>query len=231
LWSPTAAARIAAAQPQARIIAILREPASFLRSLHLQMLQNSSETERDLRSALALEAERRHGRELPPRATWPAALLYSERVRYVEQLQRFEALFGRDRMLVLIYDDFRADNAGTLQQVLRFLEVEDRPLQAPVAANPTVGVRSLRLHRAMRDVRAGRGRAGRLLRGAVKAMTTRGLRRRVVYPLRRRLAFRDPPAADEALTRELHARFHGEVQALGEYLGRDLVHEWGYDRE
>src|SRR4051795_6870906 len=39
LWSRTAAAGIAEVQPQARIIAILREPASFLRSLHLQLLQ------------------------------------------------------------------------------------------------------------------------------------------------------------------------------------------------
>src|SRR4051794_36115652 len=76
LWSPTAAARIAAAQPHARIIAILREPASFLRSLHLQMLQNGTETERDLRRALELEGARREGRELPPRANWPSALLY-----------------------------------------------------------------------------------------------------------------------------------------------------------
>src|SRR4030088_1366059 len=36
LWSRTAAARIAEVQPAARIIAILREPTSFLRSLHLQ---------------------------------------------------------------------------------------------------------------------------------------------------------------------------------------------------
>src|ERR1700736_1982925 len=39
LWSRTAAGAIAKARPDARIIAILREPASFLRSLHLQLLQ------------------------------------------------------------------------------------------------------------------------------------------------------------------------------------------------
>src|SRR5438132_1736282 len=55
LWSDVAAARIAAAQPGARIIAILREPASFLHSLHLQMLQNNTETEKSLRRALELE--------------------------------------------------------------------------------------------------------------------------------------------------------------------------------
>ena len=37
LKSGTAASRIAELQPDARIIAILREPASFLRSLHLQI--------------------------------------------------------------------------------------------------------------------------------------------------------------------------------------------------
>ena len=35
LWSRTAANRIAQLQPAARIIAVLREPASLLRSLHL----------------------------------------------------------------------------------------------------------------------------------------------------------------------------------------------------
>ena len=49
LWSHTAAARIAELQPAARIIAILREPASFLHSLHLQLLQTHVESVRDLR--------------------------------------------------------------------------------------------------------------------------------------------------------------------------------------
>jgi hypothetical protein len=30
--------------------------------------------------------------------------------------------------------------------------------------------------------------------------------------------------------RELRVRFKAEVVALSEYLGRDLVSEWGYDR-
>ena len=56
LTSHTAAREIAELQPRARIIAILREPASFLRSLHLQYVQAHVETETDLRKALALEA-------------------------------------------------------------------------------------------------------------------------------------------------------------------------------
>src|SRR5208282_1630561 len=101
--------------------AIFREPASFLRSLHLELLQKGTESELDFRKAVALDAERLQSRCIPERAYWPAALIYSDRVRYVEQLERYHALFGRKRVLVLIYDDFLADNAATMRAVMRFL--------------------------------------------------------------------------------------------------------------
>src|SRR5947209_495893 len=162
LWSPYAPGRIAAAQPAARIVAILREPASFLYSLHLQMVQNHAETEKDLRAALALESARREGRHIPRHAHWPAALIYSDRVRYVEQLRRYHSTFGPEQVLVLLYDDFRRDNRGTLRDVLRFLDVDDTVELEPVEANPSVRVRSLRvdaLERALRSSTAPAGRA------------------------------------------------------------------------
>ncbi|HEY4812407.1 MAG TPA: sulfotransferase, partial [Solirubrobacteraceae bacterium] len=64
LWSRIAAANIAEVQPDARIIAIFREPASFLRSLHLQMLQNHVETVKDFARALELEPARREGKRI-----------------------------------------------------------------------------------------------------------------------------------------------------------------------
>ena len=86
LLSRSAAANIAEVRPDARIIAILREPAAFLRSLHLQSLKNHAETEADFGKALALEEMRREGKAIPPRAARPQELLYSEHVHYVEQL-------------------------------------------------------------------------------------------------------------------------------------------------
>src|SRR2546429_2480521 len=59
LWSHTAAERIAELRPDARIIAILREPADFLRSLHLTFLRGHVESQKSLRKALALEEARR----------------------------------------------------------------------------------------------------------------------------------------------------------------------------
>src|SRR5262249_54846463 len=115
LWSHTAAGLIAAAQPDARIIAILREPASFLHSLHRQWIQLYVESEPDFAKAIALEQPRREGREIPANTYWPKALLYSDHVRYVDQLRRYHELFAREQVLVLIYDDYRRDNEATLR--------------------------------------------------------------------------------------------------------------------
>lgn len=228
LWSPLAPARIAAAAPRAKIIAILREPVSFLCSLHLQMVRNGAESQRDLRRALALEAPRREGRKIPRGAHWPRALMYTDRVRYVEQLRRYHDLFGDERVCVLIYDDFRSDNDATLRRVLRFLEVDDSIRSAPVRANPSVAVRSVRLDRLERSLRAREGPLADALRTAVRGLTSERLRGEVLYPLRRRLIYREPGPPDPTLVRELRRRFEGEVLAAGEYLGRDLATLWGY---
>ncbi len=228
LWSRTAAARIAQVQPDARVIAIIREPASFLRSLHLQLLQNHHESEPDFRAAVELDDERRANRRIPAYAYWPQALIYSDRVRYVEQLQRYHAVFVPEQVLVLIYDDFRDDNEAAVRSVLRFLDVDDTNAIERVRVNPTVGT-SVRADNLRRALNAGSTPLLRALRVTGKTLTTQGIRKRFFYPLQRRLVFGEPPPPDEEFMAELRRRYKPEVVALSEYLGRDLVALWGYD--
>ncbi len=180
LWSHTAAQNIAAVLPQARIIALLREPASFLRSLHLQFVEVYYEVEADLRRALALEDERRQGRKVPRYSYWPQLLLYSEHVRYVEQLKRYHEAFGPERVLVLIYEEFRSDNEGTVRRVQRFLGVDDTQPVAVVEANPTVQARSQVLNEVVHAVGVGRGPFSHALKETIKAITPAGPRRRAL---------------------------------------------------
>jgi len=229
LMSRTAAASIADLQPDARIIAILREPASFLRSLHLQSVRNQAETETDLRKAIALEEMRRQGKAIPRDAIRPQELLYSEHVRYVEQLRRYHAVFPPEHVLVLIYDDFRRDNEATVRQVLRFLEVDDTAPIEVTEVNQTVRVRSLRLYELVRLLSLGRGPVSRVAKAGIKALTPRRLRLQALRTTRERVLYSNPPAPDEELMLELRRRFKGEVVALSEYLDRDLVTLWGYD--
>jgi hypothetical protein len=230
LWSHTAAGRIADVQPNARIIAILREPASFLHSLHLQFVQTYVETENNFRKAIALEEERRQGRRVSRYTYWPQALLYSEHVRYVEQLRRYHAVFAPEQVLVLIYDDFRRDNEAAVREVLRFLEVDDASPIDAVQANPTVRARSQRLNELVHAVSVGRGPVSLAVKAGVKALTPRQLRRDALHATQRRVIFTEPRPPDERLMMDLRSRYKPEVVALSEYLGRDLVSLWGYDR-
>lgn len=230
LRSREAPQQIAALRPDARIVAILREPASFLRSFHLQMVSSNVETQRDLQCALALEEARRQGRRIPHRCHHPEALLYAEHVRYVEQLRRFGEHFAPEQMLVLIYDDFRADNEGTMRRVLRFLEVEDTVPVVPVQTKPLKAVRSMRMHQAANALRAARAdpsAAGVVARTA-NVLTPAKLRGARFSEFWRRFAYSQPPVPKEGYMRELRARFKGEVVALSAHLGRDLVEEWEY---
>jgi hypothetical protein len=225
LRSRTAAKRIAEVQPAARIIAILREPASFLRSLHLELLRDFVETEKDLGKAIALEGVRRQAAEIGR----SPGLVYSEYVRYVEQLRRYHGVFGREQVLVLIYDDFRRDNEATVRSVLRFLEVDDASAIELSEANPTVRVRSPRAYKLVHSLALGHGPAARALKPAIKALMPGRLRRDALKAVRSRVLYGKPKPADDALMVELRRRFKSEVVALSEYLDRDLVTLWGYD--
>jgi Sulfotransferase domain len=230
LWSATAARNIAQVVPDARIIAILREPASFLYSLHLQLLEIYVESEKDFRTAIELERERRQGRCVPRYTYWPQLLLYSDFVRYVEQLRRLHAAFPAEQVKILIYDDFRADNEGTVRDVRRFLDVDDSHAVDAVEANPTVRPRSQMLNELTHAVGVGRGPVSHAVKETIKAVTPSGPRRRALYAVKRRLVFGPAPAPDEQLLHELRLRYKEQVIALGEYLDRDLVSLWGYDR-
>lgn len=220
LSSASAAKLIADVQPAARIIAILREPASFLNSLHLQLVRNHVQSEWDLRKAIASEGIHREGE-------WVHH--YTDRVRYVEQLQRYNEVFPAEQVLVLIYDDFRADNEGTVRAVLRFLDVDDAvPIKAR-EANPTIAPRSRALDTWVHAVRGGRDPLSRGVRSTFKALTPPQARRRAIRRFQRNVVYASPTPPDASLMVELRERFKPEVVALSDYLHRDLVTLWGYD--
>jgi len=230
--SQTAAGEIAALRPDARIVAILREPAGFLRSLHLQLVATHIESERDFARAIALEPQRREGKQVPRRSISPPSLLYSDHVRYAQQLEWLHDAFPREQVLVLIYDDFRADNEGTVREVLRFLALDATGPIETVETRPLNAVRSMRLHQFRRAIRLAQlnPSAGSPLLRAYDKLAPSALRSEAIAAGLRHAAYEPQAPADGALALELRRRFKGEVEAVGEYLGRDLLTLWGYDR-
>ena len=164
----------------------------------MELVRDHAEPEGDLARALALEGERARD---PALAT--PGLIYSEYVRYVEQISRYHAAFAPEQVLVLIYDDFRADNEATLRRVLRFLGVNDSSPVKHSQANPSVRVRSARLYGLVRALYLGRGPLGRPLKAMLKSVIPTTLRRRGLHAVRRNLLYAQPRPADERLMSRL----------------------------
>jgi hypothetical protein len=210
---------------------LLREPAAFLRSLHLQLVVTHVEDEPDFAKALALEQRRRAGERLPRRSISPQSLLYTDHVHYADQLERLHASFPPEQVLVLIYEEFRRDNAGTVARVLDFLGVDADAAVQPIETKKLKDVRSMRLHQLRRAIRrAGLNPAkrGRLVR-TVDAIAPKSLGSDSIAAAFRRVAYRSQRAPDERVMLELRRRFKPDVVALGELLDRDLVALWGYE--
>jgi hypothetical protein len=230
LWSRTAAENIAEMQPNARLIAILREPADFLHSLHLAFLRGGNESVLNFGKAMSLEGARRTGRRIPRGSHRPQLLQYSTHVRYVEQLRRFRDRFSPEQMLVLIYDDFRKDNDATIRTVLRFLEVDEEFQLASERLNVSPEyVRSHRARETIESLKKGRSPIVRQTRATTRALTSSAMRRSVRTGVEQLTQHRIQRARDERLVEELRRRYKPEVEALSDYLGRDLVALWGYE--
>ena len=231
LYSKMAAREIYAFNPAAKIIIMLREPVSFLHSYHLQMLKNvpsEGEPVKDFREALALEEERKRGEAIPDACLVPEMLYYSERVRYAEQVERFLNYFEAAQVKIIVYDDFKANNAGVFRDVLHFLDVD--PDFKPVFGKHNRGKRlkSKSMQGLLYDLTHGKGLFSHV-QPVLKVLIPRVVRRFLIEKAYRTVVFGPKQEIDPTLQARLRARFRSEVKKLGLLIGRNLVEEWRYD--
>jgi hypothetical protein len=216
LSSTTAAREIAEFSPAARIIIMLRNPIDVMHAQHGQLVYSEREDITDFEQALAAEPERRQGRRVPTSSIRPESLHYRQLVRFAEQVRRYLDVFGRERVHIIVFDDFVADTGAAYRAALRFLGV-DPDVQVDLGArNSSQRARSRLLQRMIHapppPLRALYGR----LRGVPAA---RRLRELLVAGNSRRAA-RQP--IDPGLRRRLAEELAPEVAELGELIGRDL---------
>ena len=215
LYSGCAADEIAEAVPEARIIVMLRDPVEMIPSLHSQFVYNGHE-DLGLAEALAAEEARAAGRRIPPHANFPSGLLYRRVAAYAPQLARYLERFGRERVHVIVYDDFKADTAAAYRETLTFLGVDPDHRPELAVVNASKRSRSMVLRRALND-------PPDWLRRAARRVAPQRMRRRLyrsAVSINTEAADRDrlTGAAAEQLRREM-AGPNRELEAL---LGRAL---------
>ena len=212
IYAPGTPERIKEHVPEARSVALLRNPADRAYSAFLHALRIGVEPLTDFAQALREEEERiRNG--------WHYVFHYRNRGLYYEQLKRYYEVFGRESVGVWLYDDLKEDPASMVRSVFRFLGVEDAFDSDTSSAHNPAGVPESQTARAM--VRA--------------ADTTVGVFRKVFPPTSRIFsyvskarqavqsqAFTEPPPIDPEIRKALIERYTEDILKLQQLIGRDL---------
>ena len=216
LYSTSAAREIAEFAPSAQIVALLRNPVDVMYAQHSQLLYRGDEPLADFGAALEAEPARQRGEGLPPSPARPETLFYRHSVRFAEQLERYFAVFGRERVHVALFDDLVADVAGTYRDILAFLGVDPTFRPGFAVHNENKRVRLGALQRMMYNPPPPlRAAAARLRRYTLVHRLRDGLLRLNSRAERR-------PAMDAGLRRRLIDEFTPEFERLGRLIGRDL---------
>jgi hypothetical protein len=131
MFHPLAADRVRRDLPRVKLLVMVRDPVERARSGHSFSTSLGFETE-PFERALELEAARLDGEAerimADPRYVSHSHRHHSYRARgeYIDQIERLERLFGRDRIHVIESDDFFSDPEPVYDAVLRFLGLPHR---------------------------------------------------------------------------------------------------------
>jgi len=123
--SPEAIRRALEFDPRARFIAVLRNPVEMLQSFHLRLLYLLDEDVEDFATAWSLQDSRAQGENIPRRCRDPRLLQYAQIGRFSEHLQQIFEAAGRERCLVLLFEDLLQQPRATYLRILEFIGVDD----------------------------------------------------------------------------------------------------------
>lgn len=118
IYSSKAAQRIQHYIPEAKLIAILRNPVERAYSQFLMFVRDGREPLPDFAEALEQEETRM-------RNNWEWAWQYTRIGFYYIQLQRYLEKFDRSQIRVYLFEDFCTKPADVLRDIFQFLGVDD----------------------------------------------------------------------------------------------------------
>jgi hypothetical protein len=222
IYAPGTPERIKRHVPEARAIALLRNPADRAYSAFLHAVRGGREPVNDFAQVLREEEGR-------IRDNWHYVFRYRAGGFYYERLKRYYEVFGRERVGVWLSEDLRDDPASVTQDVFRFLEVDeafapDTSLEYNLAGAP----RSEVFRGTIRMIRTKLPRRRALLRAAQALRLPLPVAGKILPPeCRVRQAmqtaiFTEPPPIDPEIRRELIKRYTKDILKLQDLIGRDL---------
>jgi hypothetical protein len=208
LHSSRALGRIRRYVPDAKLIAVLRDPVEGAYSSFLHMVRDGREPLSDFEQALRAEKTR-------IRDNWGPIWHYRQKGFYYGQLKRYFEAFGRDQVKVYLYEeDLKGDPLGMLQDIFRYLGVDDAFVPDMSLRHNISGIpKSKALHGFLRRPHP--------VKSAAKPFVPEVVRVRLVTILRNRNLSR-PPRLSPEVRGWLVGEYREDILRLEELIQRDL---------
>jgi hypothetical protein len=206
LYCSQAPALIKRYVPNAKMVAILRNPADRAFSAFSHMVRDGREETKDFGAALAREPAR-------IRSNWEPLWHYRSMGLYAAQLRHYFDLFDREQIRVYIYDDFIAHPLKVVQDIFAFVGVDpDFVPDMSEKYNVSTIPRSRQLQKMMMSKS--------VIRSALRSPMPTGLRSRIRSLILERNAKR--MRLDPDMRRELTNAYRNDIGLLEHLLDRDL---------
>lgn len=222
LFSQVAVPKVLSVNPEARFIAMVRNPVVMVQSLHAKMVTTREEDEADFERAWRLQERRARGESVPPLCKEPKRLQYEALCRLGEQVARLKATAPAAQVRVIVFDDFQRETAKVYAEMMDFLGLEHDGRTSFPPINVNKRLRSTRLEDLLQ-------RPPWPVQPMLDVLKQVGPVKRSLLAVRMRLkSLNEDRTKREALSRAMRAEladvFREDVGLLGEQLGRDLSH-------
>jgi len=204
LYSPRAPGLIKRSIPDAKLIAVLRNPADRAYSNYVHLVRLGLEPLPSFADALQAEEGRMQDK-------WGPMWYYKQKGYYHAQIERYFDEFDRDQVMVNLYDDLKGESFGMLRGIFRFLDVDETFVPDTSTEHNLSGLPR-----------------NKTLYLQVKKLTTRypGLLERFLparpYRYAKSRFFVKPPPFPAEVRRQLIESYREDVLKLQELIGRDL---------
>ena len=208
LYSEKAPERIKHYLPDAKLIAILRDPVERAISSFSHLLRDGFEPISDFSQALAAEEER-------IRLNWQHLWHYKRMGFYHKQLSRYFDLFRSEQFAIFTYEEFSADPRAVLKQIFQFLDVDDFFVpDISYRYNISGSPRSKWLHSLLMR--------GSFVTRALKPVVPKVIRQQLRHAVVARNVIRERVEIPEATRRYLQDVFREDILQLEPLIRRDL---------
>ena len=208
MYYPQTAENIKKYIPRVKLIAVLRNPVERAYSNYQFNRRDEKEPLHDFRAALQIEVER-------AAQNWGPIYRYKGLGFYYQQLARYYEQFPAEQIRVYLYDDFNSQPLPVIQDICRFLGVEDTfTPDMSYRHNPSGIPKSRVLHNLINSPN--------ILMSLFKVVTPVKWRRNFKQNLQKRNLQREP--FNPVIRAELVEVYRADISQLSQLLGRDLSH-------